>query len=228
MKMTQKYQSAFLRLCDPSTDGQSNGTPADGDIVFPFNPKEFTVERAAEWRVKPSKKASMPEFTGTKPGAVALEMFLDASDGGDVTSIVKKLFSCVAPDPKTTRDKPSPPFLTFGWGTCIYLEKAVMKSVSVKYTRFRADGMPIRAIATVHLEELKPVEPGQNPTSGSLEGMTSRTVASGDTLPSIAYQELGSAELWRPIARANGIVDPLRVRPGSRLLIPSPTSAARS
>jgi len=227
MQMTGKYQSAYLRISAPSTNGQSNGTSGEDTIHFPFNPKEFTVERTAEWRVKPSKKASMPEFTGTKPGAVTLEMFLDASDGGDVTGLVKKLFNCVSPDPKTTRNKPSPPFVSFGWGSSVYLEKAIVKSVSVKYTRFRADGTPIRAIATVHLEELRPAQPGQNPTSGSLEGMMSRTVASGDTLPSIAYQELGSADLWRPIARINGIADPLRIRPGCRLIIPSPTTASR-
>ena len=220
-----KMEHAFLAVYEPSTSGGKVGGGATGKIKFTFNPKEFTLARSAEWKSKPSKKPTMPEFAGSKPASVTLEMFLDASTGGDVMGDVKKLFACVDPHPKTEKDKPSPPFVSFGWGTQTYLEKAVVKTVSVKFTRFRADGTPIRAVAAVTLEELKPASPKQNPTSGSLDVQTERIVASGDTLASIAYHELGSPTLWRAIAEANGIDDAFRVRPGTVLLIPSIESA---
>lgn len=50
------------------------------------------------------------------------------------------------------------------------------------------------------------------------------TVKAGDKLPLIAAKVYGDARLWRPIAAANGIDNPLRFpRPqdlGRRLLVP--------
>jgi len=47
------------------------------------------------------------------------------------------------------------------------------------------------------------------------------TVADGDSLPSVAYANYGDATRWRTIAEANGIDDPLRLRRGHQLSIPS-------
>ena len=67
---------------------------------------------------------------------------------------------------------------------------------------------------------------GQNPTSGALSATASRQLLAGDSLAGIAYQEYGSAALWRATADANRIDDPMRVAPGTNLLIPSITDAA--
>ena len=47
-----------------------------------------------------------------------------------------------------------------------------------------------------------------------------RRVTRTDTLASIAAQEYGDPSLWREIARANHVVNPLRLRPGDVLVIP--------
>ena len=221
MSATGKLERAFLALTEPSSSGGKKGAGLGERIEFSFNPNEFTLARTAEWKAKTSKQTTMPEFLGSTAATVTLEMFLDASEGGDVMGRVDKLFSCVDPHPNTKKDKPSPPFVSFGWGQQIYLERAVMKTVSVKFTRFRIDGAPIRAIATVTLEELKPTNPRQNPTSGTPEVHTERVLAAGDTLASIAYRDLGSAALWRIIAEANRIDDPARLKAGRQLLIPT-------
>ena len=221
---TGKLERAFLALSEPSTNGAKGG--GAGRIEFSFNPKEITVARTAEWRSKPSKKPAMPEFVGTKPASITLEMFFDASEGGDVGKSVDDLLACLEPHQKTKKDKPSPPFVSFGWGVKTYLDQAVVKSVSVKYTRFKPDGTPIRAVATVTLEELRPAEAKQNPTSGSLDVEVERVVRPGDTLASIAYEELGSPSLWRVIAEANRIHDPFRLPAGRPLIIPSLASLA--
>ena len=59
-----------------------------------------------------------------------------------------------------------------------------------------------------------------------------RVVRRGDTLSAIAAQEYDDPAMWRPIARANGIVDPRRLTPGQVLSIPvlpprAPSSATR-
>jgi hypothetical protein len=216
---TGKLERAFLALSEPSSNGAKGG-PA-GRIEFTFNPKEITIARTAEWKSKDSKKPAMPEYVGTKNSAITVEMFFDASEGGDVGDAVDKLLACTEPHAKTKKDKPSPPFVSFGWGVKTYIDQAVVKSVSVKFTRFRADGTPIRAVATVTLEELKPAEAKQNPTSGSFAVEVERVVRPGDTLASVAYEELGSPTLWRIVAEANHIDDPFRLRPGTPLIVPS-------
>jgi hypothetical protein len=216
---TGKLERAFLAVSEPSTTGAKGG---GGDrIEFSFNPKEITIARTAEWKAKESKKPAMPEFVGTKPATISLEMFFDASEGGDVGRAVDKLLACLEPHQKTRKDKPSPPFVSLGWGVKTYIDQAIVKSVSVKYTRFKPDGTPIRAVATVSLEELKPAEAKQNPTSGSLDVEVERVVRPGDTLASLAYEELGTPTLWRVIAEANQVDDPFRLAPGRSLIIPS-------
>ena len=44
--------------------------------------------------------------------------------------------------------------------------------------------------------------------------------STGDSLASVAYAEYGDPTAWRAVARFNGIDDPLRCRPGTRLLLP--------
>ncbi len=113
----------------------------------------------------------------------------------------------------------------FGWGSQVAIV-AVVKSVSAKFTMFRADGAPIRAVCTLSLEEVPTEAQGQNPTSGARTATRTRRVGAGDTLASIAFAEYDDAALWRALADANDIDDPLRVPEGTVLSIPALTDAA--
>jgi nucleoid-associated protein YgaU len=46
-------------------------------------------------------------------------------------------------------------------------------------------------------------------------------VRDGDSLPSIAYDAYGDPTQWRVIAEANDVDDPLRLRRGTDLRIPT-------
>lgn len=218
-------QRAFLELCNPPTalGSLKAGSPYDR-INFDFNPKELSVSKAAKWSRTPQKKSKssgVPQFEGSEPCKLTLEVFLDASDIQDdsVVKNVEKLFSCCLPTPDS-QDKPKPPWVIFHWGSLTSFTGYVT-SVNAKYTLFMQGGLPIRATATVALEEITKVQPGQNPTSGALSSSRVHTVLTGDTLASIAWREYGDPELWRGIAIANRIDDPMRLRAGSSVLIPS-------
>ncbi|MQA85094.1 MAG: LysM peptidoglycan-binding domain-containing protein [Streptosporangiales bacterium] len=227
-------QKAYLSFIEPKEGGKPGGpTTVNGNsrLEFTFNPKEYTIKRSAEWERKGTagaKQSSPPEFKSSGPRQLDLEIFLDATDStqGDVTKDVETLFACVSPlDKAIASDKPKPPFVLFGWGQQVTFT-AYVKTVSAKYTLFRPDGVPIRAVCTVNLEEMPNPEAKQNPTSGGLATVRGHTVMTGDSLASIAYQEYGDATMWRAIARANDIDDPLRLRPGTRLLVPQAREAA--
>lgn len=228
MTVGTKLEKAYLQLLKP---GPGGGNLAR--VNFQFNPKEYTIQKGASWESKPakgSKTATMPEYKGPEPQSMTIEVFLDATGSTDAPSAgldkdVKTLFSCCIPLPETLKSKkPSPPWVLFGWGNTV-LFRAYVKQVSVKYTLFKPNGTPIRAAASVTLQEIPSDPAGQNPTSGTLTVHRTHTVLAGDTLASIAYAEYGSAALWRAVAEANRLDDPMRLRTGSTLLIPPPEDA---
>ena len=91
---------------------------------------------------------------------------------------------------------------------------------------FKPDGTPLRATVDVTLVEVPNEPAGQNPTSGALAGYRTTIVGDGDSLHSIAYREYGNPTLWRGLAVANAIDDPLAVASGATLLIPPREHAA--
>ena len=222
---------AYLQLVEmKAVDGKVTVGAAQGEIPFQFNPKDFQVEKTAEWKVNPKPSASSPpiEYRGPNPSAMTLEMFLDASEtsGGDVSKDVQKLMdSCIPTETSKAKNRPLPPGVRFGWDKVYFV--GYLEKVTAKYTLFRSNGTPIRATCTLSMKELpKDKPPSQNPTSGGLSTLARRQVLAGDSLAGIAYQEYGDPNFWRAIAEANGIDDPLSVFPGVYLLIPSIMEAA--
>jgi nucleoid-associated protein YgaU len=223
-----KVEHAFLELRDPPMNKRSlQPGPPRGRITFQFNPKDLTLSKSAKWgrdAQKGAKKSAVPHFGGAEPSKLTLEMFLDASDTQDdsVVKTVEQLFACCVPTDETHQSKTGcPPWVVFHWGA-ITSFTAYVKSVSVKYTLFTPGGMPIRGTATVNLEEIAGEQQGQNPTSGALSARRVHTVVAGDSLPSIAWQEYGDPTVWRVVARANDVDDPLRLPAGTTLVLPAP------
>ncbi|MGH2689964.1 MAG: LysM peptidoglycan-binding domain-containing protein [Actinomycetota bacterium] len=225
--MTTSPTHAYLELVERSGSGPGATTQSGGgtQIRFQFNPKEFQVAKKANWKSSPTKgnkNAPPPEYTGPDAASMTLEMFLDASDqsAGDVSKDVQKLFDACAPTASSdSKNKPLPPLVRFGWDKVYF--NGYMESVNAKYTLFRQDGKPIRALCSITLKEFPKDQAKQNPTSGSERAQRSVQVVAGDTLAGIAWREYGDPTRWRVIAEANGIDDPLRLLPATRLLVPS-------
>lgn len=226
----KSMQRATLDLYDFAAVG-SGGKPGTwlGSIAFQFNPKEVTIAKSAKWGRDSSKganKAAPPEFNGADPCKLTLEMFFDATSTQDaaVVDAVESLFACCVPTP-TSKPKPTPPLVVLRWGT-ISSFPAFVTSVSAKYTLFASNGTPIRALCSVALEEMPGDPEKQNPTSGGYDVRRVHRLVAGDTLASVAYAEYGDPTQWRPLAAYNGIDDPMRLRIGSTLLLPSPEELA--
>lgn len=227
-----KLDHAYLELHEPSPDGSlTKPGPVIGCIDFQFNPKELVLAKSASWARqtgKGSKKSGPPQYKGPQPAKLSLEMFFDASDTQDnsVVKRVERLFACCVPTKDSFQaDKGSPPWVLFRWGALTGF-LAYVSSVQVKYTLFTAGGLPVRALCTATLEELAGETPKQNPTSGGLLPRRVHVLVEGETLAAVAYREYGDPARWRDVARLNGVDDPMRVRPGTRLLLPAPDELA--
>lgn len=219
---------AKLKVYDaqPATPGGAKLASQRGQIEFQFNPKELSIQKSAKWERKSSrnaKNASPPEFSGADPCKLTLEMFFDASDtsGGSVVGLVEQLFSCCVPTDTTLQNKKAvPPLVQLNWGAIVSFP-AFITSVQAKYTLFASDGTPIRATCSVSMEEMPGDPLGQNPTSGALSTHAVHTVIAGDSLASIAYREYGDPAMWRPLAWANDVDDPIRLPVGATLIVPA-------
>lgn len=191
-----------------------------------FNPKDFSVSKANSWETKasPGVSAAKPTFGGGQPRELTLQLLFDATllePETSVKDVSTKLFKAMDAKPEgPQRNKARPPSLTFRWGDFAF--EGVAKSLTVQYQLFLPDGEPIRADIKLALVQwdVEGTE-GQNPTTRSSGALGAHVVRDGDSLASIAYRVYGDATQWRAIARENGIDDPLRLRSGRSLSIPS-------
>jgi nucleoid-associated protein YgaU len=201
-------------------------------LTFHYNPTTVSLTKMVMWKNKAQRNARTTpdqEYTGTRPSTLTMQLLFDAIDDSKrrVPDAVQKLLEWSAPTEQSrSNQRPQPPALLLQWGTEPFFP-CRLKRLKIKYTLFDRIGIPIRAKVDVTLVELPDEPAGTNPTSGGVSGRKSVQVGAGDSLPSLAYQEYGNPNLWRALAEANGIDDPLRLRPGDHLLIPPRPDAAK-
>jgi nucleoid-associated protein YgaU len=116
------------------------------------------------------------------------------------------------------------PVLRFMWGFGAPLNNELvnLEKVSVDYQRFDFSGTPVWAKVSLTLVQFSQPAPLTNPTSGGVTGRSKHVVSQGENVIQIANRVYGSPNAWRWVAEANGIDDPLRVKPGRTLMLPPP------
>lgn len=208
-------------------------------IPCQFNPNEITYDIGANYKNVFGDKLEpgLKEYAGVKHEKLTMKLDFDTSESGylDVRIMMLPLLNLVKVNPlwKIIRQamgaKVRPPFVYFIWGmfSIMMRFKAVVTDLSVVFTYFSPEGIPLRATTTVTFEAVLDEFLGQNPTSRS-EARKMRIVAEGETLDYIAYQEYGDAASWRHIAMVNDIDNPMAVRAGTVLkLTPIEGAGAR-
>lgn len=204
--------------------------PPNTQIPCMFNPAELEISKSNSWKGDDSagKTAPLLSFGGGDAATMSLNLTFDTtSSGSSVTTHTNKLVKLTKvetglSDYNSTTDMGRPPWVKFHWGSFVSF-KAVVTSLSVSFTYFASDGTPLRAKAQLSLQQYEPDANwgNQNPTSGTPNPHRVHQVVKGETLDRISAKHYGDATSWRLIAEANGITDPLALRPGSLLTIPS-------
>jgi LysM repeat protein len=195
-----------------------------------FNPATFAFSQANMWKSDevPGKSTPTMRFVGGQGGSFNLSLVFDTTAAGtSVTQYTNKLLKLMEVDTSLAgydaeRSNGRPPWVKFHWGQALHTFKAVVKSIEVTFTYFSSEGLPLRANVSMSLEQYEPDANWgpQNPTSGTPRPGRSHQVQVGDTLDRISTRYYGDPTKWRTIASANGITDPLDLRPGRVLAIP--------
>ena len=197
-----------------------------------FNPSEYSVSKTNTWKVEPVVGSALPppQFTGGMPRQLTVELLFDSTDTDslDVREVTNKLLKAMEVG-EGGGGGSRPPMITFAWGQSVPF-KAFGSQLDVRFTMFKEDGTPTRATATLTLMQAEKSQDssstpggttgGGNPTTRGIDAIRSHVVRDGDSLQSIAFDAYGDPTLWRAIAEANGIDDPLSLRRGNRLAIP--------
>jgi len=194
-----------------------------------FNPAQLQITRSNTWAgdALPGRGVPRLRYTGAQSGVLRVELFFDTTDTGSaVTQYTGKIVGLMDVDPTLAGSDEAthnvrPPYVTFHWGD-LHSFKAVVSDLDLAFTYFSTTGTPLRATVALTLRQYEPDAAfgPQNPTSGTPRPQRVHRVQSGETLDRIAARYYGDSTRWRRLASANGIADPLALRPGSLLTIP--------
>ena len=200
-------------------------------VTFQLNPEEITVKHHAKTQNVPAERQNPGAGGATTAEAIAKALLQDIGEttislskltfyGDGVLAVCDQLLDWTRATKQTEKDKEFQfTNLKFNWGKIS--AKGYLSSTDISYERFASDGQPIRAKVSLELHALDTPPIKTNPTSGGIPGRRSHTMVTGENLQHIAMANYGRPGAWRALAAANGIEDPLAVRPGTVIYLPA-------
>lgn len=199
-----------------------------------FNPSEYQLTDGANYAEKkvPGLDGPVLQYISGEATELTLSLFLDtyvpkkpagllsfgsAPDAStDVSEITKQIADATSIDGSLHR----PPKVTFKWGSLNF--NGVVTKFNHTYIMFTESGMPVRAKVNLTFKSLiSPTDTRRASPFESPDRSKYRTIREGIGLWDIANMEYGDPDLWKVIARENGILNPLDVRPGQVVKLPA-------
>jgi hypothetical protein len=208
-------------------------------ITFLFNPNELNFEKTNTYAQKeePELPSSTLQFIKSGMRTLMMDLFFDTyedHDGVSASTDVRMLIDKITGWESSSSggnasgkglmdidsDLNAPPVCLFVWGSFTF--RCIIVKAVTKFTMFLPDGIPVRATLQITLIEHKDIETQIRETAlQSADRTKVWQVKDGDSLWLIAAQEYGDPELWRVIAKANGISNPRLLKLGMELVIPA-------
>jgi hypothetical protein len=198
------------------------------EVKFMFNPFEYTLSKQNSWEKKEVIGQNIPAVTFSQGGSVSLSLklhFDSLPTASDVRSYTNPLWKMMLIDSSTVNQasgKGTPPAVAFSWGRMYF--KAIITSMTQKFTLFKEDGTPLRCVVDISLEQLLDEAdiaaqiPGATSSGETAQASTQAT--QGTRLDHVAGSN-GSggstAENTRKIAEKNNMDDPLKVKNGQNI-----------
>lgn len=166
-------------------------------------------------------------YLGTKPLEVTLKFFLDGTNANnvklDVNAKITDFYETVGFDGDSHESR----FLRITWNRLIWFRPnqfafdCKLKSATVQFKLFKADGAPLRALITAtFVEKIAPEEVEAERKTNSPDLTHTRIVKEGDTLPAMVEEIYGDFRYYLEIARVNHLTDFRNLQPGQKLFFP--------
>ena len=204
------------------------------EVEVLFNPSEYQLTAGANYSEKkiPGLDGPVLQYISGEATELSLSLFLDtyvpkkpagllsfgsSEDAStDVSAITKQIADATSIDGSLHR----PPKVTFKWGSLNFV--GVVTKFNHTYIMFTESGMPVRAKVNMTFKSLiSPTDTRRKSPFESPDRSKYRTIRQGMGLWDIANMEYGDPDMWKVIARENGILNPLDVRPGQVVKLPA-------
>ena len=211
--MSQQLEKATVTILEGSL-------ASEPPIEVLFNPTEYSLAISNNYQEKSLPGLSSPilQFVNGESQILTMDLLFDTwtnGGGSDVTELTGKFVKTLAID----ADLHAPSPVEFAWGNLTF--KAVVQSLSQRFTMFNASGQPVRATLSVSFKQYQPLsEQLQSPRRNSSDKTKRQVFTSDDSLWAIASREYGDPKYWRLIARKNRIANPRLLKAGDLLLLP--------
>lgn len=198
-------------------------------IVVQFNPNEYSVTNAVKYadHTVAGSQTTISQFIAGESPVLTMELMFDTyqyatkqtpEDGTDVTEKTKKIVELTHIVGSLHR----PPIVTFVWASVSF--RGIITDVKQQFLMFLPSGKPVRAKLDVTFKAVHDAINAQKSPLESPDRTKFKTVHEGEYLWNYAAEEFDSPDMWRVIAKANGIMNPLDIVPGQMLRIPALTS----
>jgi nucleoid-associated protein YgaU len=189
-----------------------------------FNPNQISIQKATKWELTPTAERDAPtsQFTYGEPATLSMDLFFDTYEArSDVRVHTDRIYHLTTVEQHG--DLHRPPLCRLAWGTFNFSDfQWVLQSLNQRFTLFLDSGTPVRATLSCTFKQWRSDElEARLLKKQSPDVAKTRTVRRGDTLSSIAATEYKDPTQWRPIAEANRIDNPRKLKPGQVLTIPT-------
>jgi len=248
-KLEKMTIRAFKPAANPDDPPQPSDAKADTYVVQ-VNPKSYSLNQVLNYTFQRGQGFSAGEavWNDAPPANLSFEFLFDGtgvvpkpSELGDIP-LVGALTALVPGEPYVVMDEVKrftdlvytyaggqhrPRSLLLVWGALVF--PCVLSSMELRYTLFKPDGTPLRAVAACSFCQSVPDAERvrlENATSPDLTHL--RDVRDGDTLPLLAYDIYGKPELYLEVARANRLVNFRRLHSASRVSFPPVKAPVKS
>ena len=212
-----------------------------------FNPNEINLSRSLQW--EQHRRAVLggeaygqthARFRYVEAETFSIELFFDTYESHSATSLRDALRDALVPlNPfqrgsatdvrhhtrklanlaEVNRHLHRPPICDLRWGQ-FDIFTGVLTSLDQRFTLFLENGTPVRATLSCGFLGVSLESGSRQREPQSSDVAKTRRVRRNETLHAIAAEEYRDPAMWRPIARANGIVNPRDLQPGTVLVIP--------
>ncbi len=205
-------------------------TPSSDTVTAMFNPETLTLHTEPKWEapsVKQTTKSTTEtplKFLSLTPSTLQLDLIFDSTEAAsdihvDAKSDVRACSSRIMQLTQIKSDLHRPPLCLITWGESFRGKAWFMgyaTSIQQHFSYFDPSGTPLRVKLTCTFTEYMETQ-----EMYSTDVHKSYVDKRGDSLSSIAQEKLHDPTLWRHIATANGLTDPLEIEPGRTLWIPT-------
>ena len=195
---------------------------AFGTFEAYVNPTDITFGYEVEYNnSQGSGTTNSPmHFNHQKPADLTISLFLDGTGANGKVINVQDEIAKFQEITRYNGDLHRPNYLIVVWGT-LPVTKCVLKSASISYKLFQANGVPLRAVIAATFTENSDDQTRVATAGDQSPDLTHvRVMKAGDTLPALCYGIYGNPAYYLDVARANGIDNFRNILPGTRIFFP--------